>query len=285
MANGPALAAELHGVSLENLLECVLPFRSSQSRSELLEKLREEGLSAPSDLLRVSQQALETKLASHAAFNFVQLADVVSLRQSAEEGVTAEQGGRRGDRERSRSNGRGGQARRRDGDGRDGRRRRQDGGKRGGKGARGDREERPKQAKPELWGAVEEGDEALVRMCLQRGDEVEEKYLGWSPLMKAAEEDQMDIMEILLSKRADLEVANRKGRTALSFAAAPSMKRKTAVSALRLLLQHGADTSRKDDNGLTPKEKAEKEERQDALLLFEEFERSGRADAASDSEH
>ena len=132
---------------------------------------------------------------------------------------------------------------------------------------------------------MESGDDALVRMCLTRGDDAEEKFFGWSPLMKAAEEDQVEIMQILLEKRVNMEVANRKGRTALSFAAAPSMKRKTAVAALRFLLQHGADTSHKDDNGLTAKAKAQQEERQDALLLFEEYERSRRADAGSRSEH
>lgn len=293
MADGPVLASELQGSSLQNLCDSVLLFRTAEYRSELLEMMRSEGIGAPSDLAKVTEQAFETKFATHASANFMQLADMVSLRRSAEQGATAEQGGR-GDRDRSRSNGRD----RRRPRSRDDRRRRQDDGRRGrrggrrdrsrsnDRGSRGDRQERPRQEKPELWAAVEGGEEDIVRLCLSRGDDAEEKYLGWSPLMKAAEENNVELMRLLLEKRVDLEVANRKGRTALSFAAAPSMKRTTALAALKLLLEHGADMSRRDDTGLTPKEKAEKEERQEAVMLLEECEMqravSGQADAASE---
>ena len=119
---------------------------------------------------------------------------------------------------------------------------------------------------------MERGDEAAVRRLLVEGREPEEKFLGWSPLMKAAEEGRVEIMRLLLDKCVDLEVANRKGRTALSFAAAPSMKRPTPTGALRLLLERGADTAKRDDKGLTAKARSERENRTEAVRILEEFE-------------
>ena len=89
------------------------------------------------------------------------------------------------------------------------------------------------QVKPELWAAVESNDPASVQKLIMLGHNLEEKYQGWSPCMKAAEGNCTEVMLILLYKKADVEVCNRNGRTALSFAAAPSMdgseRRETAV--------------------------------------------------------
>ena len=63
----------------------------------------------------------------------------------------------------------------------------------------------------------------------------------------------------------------KKGRTALSFAVAPSMKRKTACDTLKLLLEHKADPRQKDKKGLTAKAHAVQEKRQDAVMILKEF--------------
>ena len=89
--------------------------------------------------------------------------------------------------------------------------------------------------------------------------------------MKAAEENEAAIMRLLLQHKADIDAANRKGRTALSFAVAPSMKRKTARDTLKLLLEHKADPGQKDEMGLTAKARAVREKRQDALTILKEF--------------
>ena len=89
--------------------------------------------------------------------------------------------------------------------------------------------------------------------------------------MKAAEEGRIEIMKMLLDHKADMEASNRKGRTALSFAAAPSMKRATPVGTLRMLLGRGADRTRTDDSGMTPRAHAEKELREDAIGIFQEY--------------
>ena len=90
--------------------------------------------------------------------------------------------------------------------------------------------------------------------------------------MKSAEDGQVDIIETLLDAGADIEACNRKGRTPLSFAAAPSMGRPTKVGALKLLLRKGADVNHEDLNGNTPKDHASHENRWEALKAFAEFE-------------
>jgi len=111
-----------------------------------------------------------------------------------------------------------------------------------------------------------------VQRLIQEGKDIEEKYDGWSPLMKAAEEGHVPILLQLLEQNADLEVTNCKGRSALSFAAAPSQQRPIPVDALRVLLEHGADMERKDMFGQTAKGRAQREKREDAVAVFEEFE-------------
>ena len=127
------------------------------------------------------------------------------------------------------------------------------------------------QPKPALWRTVEEGSLENVRRLLQGGADVEEKFRGWSPLMKAAEEGHTEIIRELLKQRANLEVTNKKGRGALSFAAAPSMKRPTKLDALRLLLEAGADRTRTDDEGNTAKKRAMMEKRDDVVAVFAKF--------------
>ena len=94
-------------------------------------------------------------------------------------------------------------------------------------------------------------------------------------MMTASEEGYEEIMKMLLDKKVDVEAANRKGRTELSFAAAPSndhnIPRPTAVTAIRLLLQSGADAKRKDVTGVTAKGRAAREELDDAVAVFAEF--------------
>ena len=113
----------------------------------------------------------------------------------------------------------------------------------------------------------------IVEKLLDEDADIKEKYRGWTPLMKAAEEDLVDIMKLLLDGNADMNATNRKGRTALSFAAAPSMKRRTACRTLKLLLESGAEDT-EDHQGLTAKARARKEKRLDALEIFRHFENS-----------
>ena len=135
--------------------------------------------------------------------------------------------------------------------------------------------------KSKLWAAVERGDEVTVRHLLKENEDIEEKFKNWSPLMKAAEEGHVKIIKLLLEKNANLEVTNLKGRTALSFAAAPSMGRDTSVEALRMLLKAGADAKKADRNGNTPKDHAKHEKREDAVAILEEFEKTNSQNVAT----
>ena len=109
------------------------------------------------------------------------------------------------------------------------------------------------------------------------GRDAEEKFEGWTAFMSAAENGAVEAMKILLKHGVDIEAANKRGRTALSFAAAPSndertgRPRATPVAALRLLLESGADPTRRDDRDKTPKDYARRAQRHEAVAILEEF--------------
>jgi len=107
----------------------------------------------------------------------------------------------------------------------------------------------------ELRCAVEMNDMFRAERVLMRQANVNEVFRGWTPLMVAAEQHFDDVMELLIRFRAEIDAVNRKGRTALSFALAPSYNgvvRRPRVEAVKLLLKHGADLHRKDVSGCTP---------------------------------
>ena len=49
-------------VPMNSFVESVFPFRQARYKEDLIEKLFGEGIASPSDLLRVSSAALESKL-------------------------------------------------------------------------------------------------------------------------------------------------------------------------------------------------------------------------------
>ena len=123
---------------------------------------------------------------------------------------------------------------------------------------------------------MENGDVRTVTHLLSAGHDPGEKFQGWTPLMKAAEEDYVQIVALLLGTKAtDIEATNNKGRTALSFAAAPSKKgyerRDSACQALRLLLAHGASCNHRDVSERTARERAVEEKRQDAINIIDSY--------------
>ena len=156
----------------------------------------------------------------------------------------------------------------------------------GGRGTRGQVEDLPtsrgvRQEGPSaqnLWAAVAQGNAAEVQRFLTEGGSTEARVDGWTPLMKAAEEDKVEIMELLLRYGAEVEAENRRGRTALSFAAAPSMirdchsaprrRRPTALAAVSFLLQCGADIEQRDHTGKTVIDRAREEHWYDAVTMI-----------------
>ena len=125
--------------------------------------------------------------------------------------------------------------------------------------------------KPRLWAAVEKGDEDSVHELLTLGSPVDETYMGWTPLMKAAEENHTIIALQLLAHGADLEAVNNTGRTALSFAAAPSGDRPVARETLAFLMAWGANDGHRNHKSRTALEQARKENRTEAIGIFKYF--------------
>jgi len=275
---------DIGDISIREAAEQVLALRKPDEIDTLVSKLMDPvsmGINQVSELTVLSQQATEAKLQSNSAFNFIEMSHVLAIRKWAlarsnpvedrddrqKRGRQSEGKGRsRSPRHSSEGKGKGKSKSKSKHKGRNDWHDDRDSRK-------GGRERRPSPDKSLLWAAVEKGEEETVKKLIDDNVDIEEKFKGWSPLMKAAEEDRVAILRMLLEAKADVEVANRKGRTALSFAANPSMDRKTAVGTLRLLLEVDADASRKDERGITPKAQAVREKRKDALDIFAEFEK------------
>jgi len=285
---------DFRDIDMISLLETVLPIRTETYRYDLRLKLLEnEGIENPKELIRVRKELLDTKLSTR-GFNRIEMADMHSLRSamdpesakrrrgratsgfnriemadmhSLRSAVDPESAKRRRGRSRSRSLRRLG--------GRDSRRNYNLPPNASKNSSWSGNHNTKEKDKPELWKAVAQGDAAKVQELLNQGKDPTETFEGWSPLMKASEEDNEEVIRMLLNKKVDIEVTNNKGRTALSFAAAPSnngsTKRPTAVAAMRLLLQNGADAHKADEKGETATSRATNNKRDDALAVFDEF--------------
>ena len=186
--------AELRMLALE-----VLEVPNDDYICQLCEKLSDEGISGLRDLLAISEMALETKLCSHSPLTIREVADTKKLRCAAVSRSRSPSPSRsrspilsaRGKkRSRSRSPSPSRKVRK-----------------------RGKNSRRRIRTKPELWRAVENGNLAHVRMLLDDNVDVEEKFDGWSPLMKAAEEGHVQIIRELLNKRADMNMTNKNGES------------------------------------------------------------------------
>ena len=239
--------------------------RSQEQVDDLVAKLAGEGVTEPCDLGGTSREALEMRLASHGSFTLADVTDCVRLHRAHSSVITPAVAR---PRERSRS---------------ERRRSRSQHHRSSSRGTSYRFRGRPTrqryhsaETKPVLWEAVENGDVQTVSRLLNAGHDPREKFQGWTPLMKAAEEDYVEIAGMLLTtKAADIEATNNKGRTALSFAAAPSKKgyerRDTACQTLRLLLAHGASCDHRDHSERTPRERAVEEKRQDAIDVIDSY--------------
>ena len=231
--------------------------------TDLLDKLRSEGIITVADLLQVSNRALSIKLKGRENFNRADLMAIMQMCDAARKSRDAS-----GLTPRSfRCKGAGGAS---------------SGCSRyakvkwNGRDKSGDKLATRRQggSKPLLWTAVESGDVNSVRAHLFHGLDRNERFKGWTPLVKAAEEGHVDITMALLDIGVNKEAANRNGRTALSFAAAPSKSRPANIAGRRLLLQQGCDASHRDAGYLAAEDRAAMENLWDALSVFEELRNS-----------
>ena len=107
----------------------------------------------------------------------------------------------------------------------------------------------------------------LVRQMVARGADVNKP--GWAPLHYAATRGHLEIMRFLLDQHAYIDAASPNGTTPLMMAAFYG-----TPSAVKLLLEAGADPLLKNDQGLTAIEFAQRNNRQDSAELIAAFVRA-----------
>jgi hypothetical protein len=98
-----------------------------------------------------------------------------------------------------------------------------------------------------VWAAAQ-GHEAVVKLLLEKGAEIEENdcSYGQTVLLRAAVQGHEAVVKLLLEKGAEIETMDNYGRTALARAA--QYGRETVV---KLLVEKGAEIEAEDRNGQT----------------------------------
>ena len=99
---------------------------------------------------------------------------------------------------------------------------------------------------PPIHEAVRDRDIERVKSLLNQGTDVDSRDdgAGWTPLMIAAADGYPDLVELLVSKGADVRAKNSEGEEALTWAV---IKNRPEIA--RYLLDKGADPEARDDYG------------------------------------
>lgn len=110
-----------------------------------------------------------------------------------------------------------------------------------------DIEERDPEGLTPLLLACREGHEACARLLIDRGAKQTRDTLGMYPIHHAAQNDDVEILDLLLKSHADVNARNSMGITPLHWSAIWNAPR-----AMEMLLKHGADIERRQQNNQTP---------------------------------
>jgi len=98
-----------------------------------------------------------------------------------------------------------------------------------------------------LSAAAEHGNEAVVRLLLEHGANIDEKNNeGWTALLEAAYWNYETTLQII-ENGANLNTKDKYGRTALRLVANDNKER-----AIKILLEHRVDVDAEDEEGNTP---------------------------------
>lgn len=112
--------------------------------------------------------------------------------------------------------------------------------------------------------AALKGEMSLCQLLIKKGADVNKP--GWAPLHYAATNGHKDIMNLLLEENAYIDAASPNGTTPLMMAAHYS-----DASAVKLLLEAGADPTLKNHQGLTAMDFAYRGGHQDAVEMISAF--------------
>lgn len=104
----------------------------------------------------------------------------------------------------------------------------------------------------------------VVAKLVEKGADVNKP--GWAPLHYAATRGQLEVMSLLLENNAYIDAASPNGSTPLMMAALYG-----SPSAVKLLLEAGADPTLKNNLGLTAIDFANRDNRKDASELIAAF--------------
>lgn len=104
----------------------------------------------------------------------------------------------------------------------------------------------------------------VVAKLVEKGADVNKP--GWAPLHYAATRGHLEVMSLLLEKHAYIDAASPNGSTPLMMAALYG-----SPSAVKLLLEAGADPTLKNDLGLTAIDFANRDNRKDASEIIAAF--------------
>ncbi len=104
----------------------------------------------------------------------------------------------------------------------------------------------------------------VVNRLIKRGADVNKP--GWAPLHYAATHGHLDVMNVLLENHAYIDAASPNGSTPLMMAALYG-----TPSAVKLLLEAGADSSLKNVQGLTAIDFANRDNRTESAQIIAAF--------------
>ena len=107
----------------------------------------------------------------------------------------------------------------------------------------------------------------LAKLLITRGADVNKP--GWAPLHYAATRGHLAVMNLLLENHAYIDASSPNGTTPLMMAAFYG-----TPSAVKLLLEAGADPLIKNEQGLTAIDFAHRNQRQDSADIIAAFVRA-----------
>ena len=97
--------------------------------------------------------------------------------------------------------------------------------------------------------SVDERTEATNKLLFAGEDVNAQDKKGWTPLHFAAQEEDVDVAQILIRAGADIELTDINGNTPLWVA---TMNAQEVTRLITVLLEHGADPNKENNHGVSP---------------------------------